>query len=83
MRVSFSIPMPYNGGEWRISRRVVGPRGGLHWETVISQPATGGVYCADLKIGETYKQTYWTNGFATATLFAITENGIEWEDWED
>jgi hypothetical protein len=74
--IELSIPRPYNGGEWRISRQVVGPRGGERWEIVISQPATGGSYIAELAEGR-YKQTYWTNGWPTSTEFDVTENGVQ------
>jgi hypothetical protein len=73
--VGFSIPQPYNGGEWRISKQVTGSRGGMHYETVISQSATGGNYIIDLEEGH-YKQTYWTNGWPTATEFDVTEHGV-------
>lgn len=74
MQVNLTIPRPYNGGEWRISKQVTGPRGGKRWETVVSQPATGGIYRTDLEPGQ-YKQTYWTNGFPTSTEFEITDDG--------
>lgn len=67
---AFSIPRPYNGGEWRISKKIIGPRGGVRWETMISQPATGGIYRTELAPG-VYKETYWSNGFPTSREFTI------------
>lgn len=72
--MSFLSPRPYNGAEWRISRQTIGPRGGKSWETVISQPATGGEFRTDLAPGH-YKQTYWSNGWPTAKEFDVTEQG--------
>jgi hypothetical protein len=71
-RVSFTIPYVYNPGEWRVSKQVIGPRGGKKWVKVISQPATGGEYTTYLEPG-TYKETYWTNGWPTSDTFEIEE----------
>jgi hypothetical protein len=73
--VRLSIPRPYNGGEWRISKEVTGPRGGKSWQTIISQPATGGEYRTDLEPGR-YKETYWTNGWPTSSTFTVDEHGF-------
>lgn len=70
MQVELTIPRPYNGGEWRISKQVVGPRGGISWQKVISQSATGGTYCTVLEPGQ-YKETYWTNGWPTSREFEV------------
>lgn len=71
MIVELTIPRPYNGGEWRISKQVIGPRGGKSWRKIISQPATGGSYRTELEPG-TYKETYWTNGFPSSRTFEVT-----------
>lgn len=72
--VVFSIPRPYNGGEWRISKQVTGPRGGKRWERIISQPATGSEYHTDLEPG-IYKETYWSNGWPTSHVFELDDTG--------
>ncbi|MBA2680291.1 MAG: hypothetical protein H0U76_18075 [Ktedonobacteraceae bacterium] len=80
--VHLSIPYPYNGGEWRISQQVIGPRGGKKWERIIKQPATGGTYITDLEPG-LYKETYWTNGWPSSSTFEVTEEGVQREDEDD
>lgn len=85
MFVRLAIPAPYNGSEWRISKEVTGPRGGKHWEKIISQPATGGEYHTTLGEGR-YKETVWTNGWASASIFTIEreevmKDGSKWEVW--
>ncbi len=70
IEVRLAIPNAYNAGEWRISRQVIGPRGGKSWKKVISQPATGGEYRTSLEAG-TYKETYWTNGWPTSRTFEV------------
>lgn len=69
-QVQLSIPLTYNAGEWRISKQVIGPRGGKHWEKIISQPATGGEYHTSLEPG-LYKETYWSNGWPTSSTFEV------------
>src|SRR6266851_5185019 len=70
MNVRLSIPRPFNGGEWRLSRLVAGPRGGKNWETIQSIPATGGEYCTRLPEG-VYKETWWSNGRPSSSTFTI------------
>lgn len=70
-QVRRSVPYPYNPGEYRISKQATGPRGGKKWETVWSQPATGGEVILNLEPGQ-YKETYWSNGFATSETFTVS-----------
>lgn len=79
IQVALSIPLAYNAGEWRISKQVVGPRGGKRWVKIISQPATGGEYRTSLA-PDLYKETYWTNGWPTSSEFEVTEDGITEEE---
>lgn len=73
MKATISIPYPYNPGECRISRKVIGPRGGESWQTIHSQPATGGnVVFNDLPEGE-YKKTWWSNGWPSSVKFSVIE----------
>lgn len=85
-QISLDIPRPYNGGEWRVSKQITGPRGGKSWQRIISQPATGGTYITDLDPGQ-YKVTYWSNGWPSSYEFTVNENetvhGLETEDWYD
>lgn len=85
MFVRLSIPRPYNGGEWRVSKEVTGPRGGKHWERIISEPATGGEYRTRLEAGN-YKRTTWSNGWPSSHLFTVdrkevTKDGQKCEEW--
>lgn len=60
-----------NPGEWRLSRKTVGPRGGVKWARVYSTAATGG-YLPDMQLapGE-YKITYWSNNIARCEYFDV------------
>lgn len=87
MDVQLSIPRPYNGGEWRLSRQMTGPRGSKHWEIIQSMPATGGEYHTRLPEG-VYKETYWINGRPSSSTFTIKkaktytdEQGEQWSTW--
>ncbi len=71
-QVSISIPYPYNPGECRVSKLVIGPRGGKRWEKVFSTPATGGEYQTSLEPGR-YRKTWWSNGFPRSTTFDVSE----------
>ena len=68
--VELTIPLPHNGGEWRISRKIIGPRGGIRWETLISQAACGGIYRTQLQKGN-YKETYWSNRMPHKREFTV------------
>lgn len=57
-----NVPYPHDPGEFRISKKVVGPRGGVRWVRFHSQPATGGQLVRDFPPGE-YKITYWSAGW--------------------
>lgn len=73
--VWFAIPAAYNAGEWRLSRRFFGPRGGIHWEQITHGiPATGGGQQMFLEPGR-YKETWWTNGWSHTRFWDVTEDG--------
>lgn len=73
-KVTLTIPKPYNGGEYRVSQKVTGPRGGQKFQRVYSTPATGGQAVIDLEPG-IYKETWWANGFPKSQEFVVDENG--------
>lgn len=81
MKVQLTIPAPFKGGEWRISKEIVGSRGGKYWIKVISQAAAGGAYIADLEDGE-YKETYWFGGSAVprSRRFEVQNGRVCWQD---
>lgn len=87
MEVWLSIPRPYIGGEWRLSRQVIEPQGGKRWETIQSMPATGGEYHTRLAEG-VYKTTYWSDGVPSSSTFTIKKvktykdaRGNLWSKW--
>ena len=75
MTIEVNVPMMINAvanpGEWRLSRKTVGPRGGIRWVKIYSTSATGG-YLPDLQLapGE-YKITYWSNGWPRSEFFDV------------
>jgi hypothetical protein len=77
-KIERAIPYPYNPGEYRLSKLTSGPRGGKKWQTIYSQPATGGSYRTVLEVGATYKETYWTNGFPRSSEFIVKPGPDQW-----
>lgn len=68
--ITRAVPYPYNPGEYRISKQITGPRGGKKWETIYSQPCTGGQVILTVSPG-LYKETYWSNGWPTSEQFRV------------
>ena len=88
MYVRLRIPRDPNTGDYRLSKLVTGPRGGKHWESIFHTPATGGEYSGWLGAGE-YKETIFSNGWATKTTFKIEkvrtyvdEQGVRKSVWQ-
>ena len=73
--IPLAIAAAYDSGEWRLSKEVIGPRGGRSWKTIYSTAATGG-YLTDLRLepGE-YKVTYWVGNWPRSYRFTMTEDG--------
>lgn len=73
--VPLSINAVYNPGEWRLSKQVIGKRGGKSWQKIYSTSATGG-YLPDAQLeAGLYKVTYWSNGWASSYQFTVTDKG--------
>jgi len=70
VEAEFSVSSPYNPGEWRLSRKVYGPRGGVSWVRIHSTPATGGLLKLRVPKGD-YKVTYWGNGFPNSYEMSV------------
>lgn len=74
-KIMLNVPAVYKPGEWRISRLIIGPRGGQSWERVTHGiSATGGWKTLWLSAG-TYKETWWSNGWPHSRRFRVTEQG--------
>lgn len=58
-----------NTGEWRLSKQVIGKRGGKSWQTIFSTPSTGGEWRGQLEVGTRYKVTFWDNGWPESGEF--------------
>jgi hypothetical protein len=73
--VWIAIPAVYNAGEWRLSKQVIGPRGGKKWVRLTHGiAATGGHQQMFLEPG-VYKETWWANGWPSCSIWELDENG--------
>lgn len=72
--VQLAIEAVYNPGEWRLSKKVIGPRGGVKWVKIHRENATGGLLQIWLDPGE-YKVTYWSNNWPYKYEFDVLDDG--------